>query len=179
MALPDDLRLVAGTPIVFGEASGTILGLSVTATLSLDALASGSGRMSASVDLYDGNSRLPVLLLVQQAVETGTAPTAGTVVPAYLVFANSTSHFAGGVSGSDGAFTVANRNQLGVPASILVALASGNAVLKQEPCWVRTRGRYVVCVVINDMNQAFRDEATASNNESGVVVTPYYETMVD
>jgi hypothetical protein len=179
MALPDTVRLTAGTPIVFGEDSGTILGLTVTHTLAVDALAAGAGRMSDSADLDNGSGQLPVLLMVQVAVETGTAPTAGTVVPVYLAFANSTSHFPAAITGTDGAFTVANRNQLGVPASILVAYATGTVTQKQQPSMVLVKGRYLAVVLINDMNQAVRDEATASNNETGVVVTPYFETLTD
>ena len=60
MALPDYVRVTQGTAIVWGEAGAS----GVTATCSLDALANGAARQTASVDLgpsffaSDGFSRV-------------------------------------------------------------------------------------------------------------------------
>lgn len=173
--------LRAGTPIVFGEASGTIGGLAVTNTLSLDALADGSGRMSAEADL---GADLPDFLLVEFYVETGTAPTAGNTAEAYLAFSRDGTNYPAGVTGSDGAWPGDGNEdewklQLGAPAVQLVATNDGTTVQMQQPRRIPVQGRYIVAVVDNNLGQAFRDEATASNNGSGVVVTPFYRFAID
>jgi len=49
----------------------------------------------------------------------------------------------------------------------------------QNPVRWRPTGRYVVPVVDNNLGQAFRDEATASNNDSRVVLIPIKKKIVD
>lgn len=179
MALPDYFKLALGTPIIWGEASATGISLTVTKTLSLDALADATGRMGASADLgatWDQD------YLVQLIVETGTAPTAGNTVELYLAWSHDNTNWPGKVTGSDAAYptTVANnKKQLGNPASILVATNDGNTVLYQNPVIVTAMARYVAPVVINLLGQAFRDEATASNNDSRVVMTPLVYSIND
>lgn len=168
MALPDYQKAELGTSVVWGEASGS----GVTNTLSLDALANGSGRMGASVDL---GSVFEDEYVLEVRVETGTAPTAGNVVEVYLAWSTDNSNWPGKVTGSDAAYpsTVsANKLQLGIPAAVLVATNDGNTTLKQNGIIVRPAGRYVAPVVVNLLGQAFRDEATNSNNDSRVVLTP-------
>lgn len=179
MALPDDIRLVEGTPIVWGEAGATVMGLTVTKNMSVDALAADAAQQGVYADLADGNGRLPVWLLVYVCVETGTAPTASTVVPAYLGFSRDTTNFPGGMTGANASFPIVDRFQLGAPANIFVATATGNLTRTQAPAWVRVKGRYVAAMMHNQMNLAIRDEVTASNNGSGIVAVPYYETLVD
>ena len=157
-----------GTSIVWGEASGS----GVTNTLSLDALANGSGRMGAAVDL---GANWAEEYILEFRVETGTAPTAGTIAECYLAFSLDNSNWPGKVTGSDAAYptTVAdNKKQLGTPY-VLIATADGTTILKQKQWIIRPVGRYVAPVVVNSLGQAFRDEATASNNDSRVILTPY------
>lgn len=170
-----------GTPIVFGEASGTIGGLTATATMSLDALASGSGRMSAGADL---GADMPSALLVEVYVETGTAPTAGGTVEAYIAGSRNNTNFPGGVTGSDGAWPSDGnedewKTQMGMPAAVLVATNDGTVVQMQQTVRIPCPGRYIACVMDNNLSQAFRDEVTASNNASGVVVTPIFTYLID
>lgn len=156
-----------GTSVVWGEASGS----GVTKTMSFDALADAAGRMGASADL---GATWDEEYLLEFRVETGTAPTAGKTAELYLAFSIDNSNWPGKVTGSDAAYptTVAdNKKQLGIPY-VLVATADGTTVLKQKPWIIRPAGRYVVPVVVNLLGQAFRDEATASNNDSRVILTP-------
>lgn len=168
MALPDYLKAELGTAVVWGESGGS----GVTNTLSLDALANGSGRMGAAVDLgaaWDDE------FFVELYVETGTAPTAGNTVELYLAWSRDNSNWPGKVTGSDAAYptTVAdNKKQLGAPTMVLIASNDANTTLKQNGVIVRARARYVAPVVVNLLGQAFRDEATASNNDSRVVMVP-------
>src|SRR5688572_22394017 len=92
-----------GTAIVFGEASATTVcgSFTTTNTLSLDALADGSARMSAEKDL---GTDLPEFLLVQASVETGTAPTAGNRVDVYIAWSMDGTNYPSGVAGADGAW---------------------------------------------------------------------------
>lgn len=179
MALPDFIKEEFGTPVIWGEASATGISLTVTKTLSLDGLANGSGRMGASADL---GAQWEREYLVQLIVETGTAPTAGTTVELYLAWSHDNTNWPGKASGSDAAYptTVAdNKKQLGNPVSILVATNDANTVLKQNPVKIRAQARYVTPVVVNLLGQAIRDETTATDNDSRVVLTPIVTRIQD
>lgn len=176
--MADLARLVErlGTPIVFGEAGGTVGGLAVTNTWSLDALAAGSARMSAEADL---GADLPHELLFEPYGETGTAPTAATLVDFFAAFSRDGTNYPGGVTGSDGAWPSDGNEdewkpQLGRRVASLVATNDGNVVQQQAPERRKPTGRYLALVCDNNLNVALRDEATASNNGSGMVVTPIY-----
>jgi hypothetical protein len=169
MALPDYIEVTQGTAIVWGEAGAS----GVTATLSLDALANGAARMGAAVDL---GANFADEYIVELRVETGTAPTAGNTVELYLLSSTDNSNWPAKVTGSDGAYTLgtsdANLRQAGSPAVTLVATNDGNTVLIQSQSIWRPRGRYVVPIVDNNLGQAFRDETTATDNGSRVILTP-------
>lgn len=179
MALPDQVqqRLIVGSTIVWGESGGT--SPNVTKTLSLDALGNGSGRMGASADLGEDHE---VEYLLEVQVETGTAPAAGEVVEVYLATSRDGSDWPGKVTGSDAAYpsTVAdNKRLLGAPAAVLVAPGDANTVIKQQGVLWRCTGRYVAPVVVNLLGQAFRDESTASDNGSRVILTPISSRIND
>lgn len=179
MALPDSFKQAQGTAVIWGESGATGISLTVTKTLSLDALADAAGRMGASADLGALWDREYLLWLI---VETGTAPTAGNVVELYMACSPDNTNWPGKVTGSDAAYptTVANnKKQLGAPACILVATNDGTTVLVQQPVIWRPSGRYVAPVVVNLLGQAFRDEATAANNDSRVVLYPLLSTIED
>ena len=169
MALPDYVEITQGTAVVWGEAGAS----GVTATLSLDALANGAARQGASVDL---GANFADEYIVELRVETGTAPTAGNTVELYLLSSTDNSNWPAKVTGSDGAYTLgtsdANLRQAGPPVATLVATNDGNTVLIQNQSIWRPRGRYVVPIVDNNLGQAFRDETTATDNGSRVILTP-------
>lgn len=177
MALPDTFKVVPGTPIIWGEAGAS----GVTHTLSLDALADGTARMGAVADLGASWDMDYSVMLV---VETGTAPAAGVRVDLYLPCTHSASYYPGGVTGSDGAWPADSNEdewalQLGAPACSLIATAYGNVTQVQAPVIWRPVGRYVVAVVDNNLGQSFRDQATASNNTSRVILVPLQVQVVD
>ena len=169
MALPDYVEITQGTAVVWGEAGAS----GVTATLSLDALANGAARQGASVDL---GANFADEYIVELRVETGTAPTAGNTVELYLLSSTDNSNWPAKVTGSDGAYTLgtsdANLRQAGPPVATLIATNDGNTVLIQNQSIWRPRGRYVVPIVDNNLGQAFRDETTATDNGSRVILTP-------
>ena len=169
MALPDYVEITQGTAVVWGEAGAS----GVTATLSLDALANGAARQGAAVDL---GANFADEYIVELRVETGTAPTAGNTVELYLLSSTDNTNWPAKVTGSDGAYTLgtsdANLRQAGPPVATLVATNDGNTVLIQNQSIWRPRGRYVVPIVDNNLGQAFRDETTATDNGSRVILTP-------
>ena len=169
MALPDYIEATQGTAVVWGESGAS----GVTATLSLDALASGAARMGAAVDL---GANFADEYIVELRVETGTAPTAGNTVELYLLSSSDNTNWPAKVTGSDGAYTLgtsdANLRQAGPPVATLIATNDGNTVLIQNQSIWRPRGRYVVPIVDNNLGQAFRDETTATDNGSRVILTP-------
>jgi hypothetical protein len=175
VALPDSFKAGQGTAVVWGESGGG----GVTHALSLDALANGSGRMGEAADL---GATFDDEYILEVRVETGTAPTAGNTVEVYLAWSADNTNWPGKVTGSDAAYpsTVAsNKLQLGLPAAVLVATNDGNTVLKQQPVIVRAKARYVAPVVVNLLGQAVRDETTASDNDSRVILTPRTQTVQD
>lgn len=159
-----------GTAVVWGEAGAS----GVTKTLSFDALAAGSARMGASADL---GADYPPFILVEMRIESGSAPTAGLAIDLYLAWSTDNSNWPAGVSGSDGAWPADGNEdewakQLGPPALSVISTNDGTAIQKQNVVKVPTKGRYVAPVVDNNWDQAVRDEATATNNDSRVVITP-------
>lgn len=172
MALPDYFKIEPGTAVIWGEASATGGWGTVTKTLSLNALANGSGRMGDYVDLGAQFDEEYAAYLI---VETGTAPTAGNTAQLYLAYSYISTKFPGKVTGSDAAYPTTvldNLKQLGAPSVILVATADGNTELAQGPSIVRPQGRYVAPVVYNALGQAFRNQGTAANNLSRVILVP-------
>lgn len=177
MALPDYFTFEQGTAIVWGESGAS----GVTKTLSFDALASGSARMGASADLGANWDQDYLAILV---IETGTAPTAGGNVDAYLAWSHNNTDWPAGVTGSDGAWPADGNEdewalQLGLPVVSLKATNDGTTVQRQNPVVFRPRARYVAPVVDNNMDQAIRDEATATNNDSRLILIPLRSVQQD
>lgn len=176
MALPDYFVTAQGTPLIWGDAGGS----GVTHTLTNDALADGSGRMGAEADL---GATFPEEVLVYFYVETGTAPTAGNSADLYLAWSYDGTIYPSGVTGSDGAWPSDGNEdewakQLDHVGS-LVATNDGTLQQVQSPWRIRTKGRYVVPVVDNNLGQAFRDEATAANNDTRVIIIPLLPQVAD
>jgi hypothetical protein len=177
MALPDYLKSEHGTAVIWGEAGAS----GVTKTLSFDGLASGSGRMGASADLgaaWDQD------YYVQLIVESGTAPTAGGTVDLYLASSYDNATWPAGVTGSDAAWPGDGNEdewakQLGLPVCQLVATNDANTVQVQQPVIWRPTGRYVTPVVDVNMDQAIRDEVTATDNASRVILVPVRSLIQD
>lgn len=177
MALPEYFKAEFGTAVIWGEAGAS----GVTNTLTFEALASGSARMGAAVDL---GAAWDQEYFVQLIVESGTAPTAGGTIDLYLAFSRDNSTWPAGVSGSDGAWPADGNEdewarQLGFPVTQLAATNDGNTVQVQNPVIVRPTGRYVVPVVDNNWDQAVRDEVTATNNDSRVILVPVRNLIQD
>jgi hypothetical protein len=176
MALPDYIRVTQGTAIVWGEAGAS----GVTATCSLDALANGAARQTASVDLGPSFARRYAVYLI---IETGTAPTAGNTVDAYLVCSRNNTDWPAKVTGSDGAYTLgtsdANLRQAGPPVVSLIATADANTVLMQAPVIWEPTGRYVAGIIDNNLGQPFRDETTATDNGSRLILVPLPDVIED
>lgn len=178
MALPDYFTSSHGTAVIWGEAGAS----GVTATLSFDGLAAGSARMGAAVDLGSAWDQWYYVLLV---VESGSAPTAAGTVDLYLPCSYDSSNWPGGVTGSAGAWpSDGNEDEWAKQldyayACSLKATNDGTAVQKQAAVLWRPTGRYVAPVVDNNMDQAVRDETTATDNDSRVILVPVRSLVQD
>jgi hypothetical protein len=181
MPLPDYIVNSAGTAIIWGEAGATGLSLSVTKTMSLDALASGSAQMGASADLganYDQEYYVVVI------VESGSAPTAGRSADLYFACSHDNTNWPAGVTGSDGAWPADGNEdewakQLGVPVAAVISTNDATTVQIGNAVTWRPPARYVAPVLDNNWDVAFRDEATATNNDSRIVLVPKRITISD
>ena len=176
MALPDQINVKQGTPIIWGEAGAP----GVTHTLSTDALANGAARMGAAADLGATFARRYAVYIFG---ETGTAPTAGNTLDVYLVTSWDNSTWPAKVTGSDGAYTLgtsdANLRQAGPAVTSLIATADANTVLGQDPVIWEPKGRYVVPILDNNLGQAIRDETTATDNGTRIVIVPLPDVIED
>lgn len=172
MALPDYAKIELGTAVIWGENGAA----GVTKVLTFEALAAAAGRMGVYADL---GAAFDDEYLVWLIWETGTAPAAGGYVSLWLPTTDDTSRWPASVSGADAAFTVANVVRLGGQAQILTVTNDANTVMSQKPTiWVPP-GRYVAPVVINSTSQACRDEATATDNDSRVIIVPRRSLIQD
>lgn len=176
MALPDYIAKTQGTAIVWGESGGT----DVTHALTCDALANGAACQGTYADLGANWDQEYAVYLIG---ETGTAPTAGTTLDAYLVSNYKTTDFPAKLTGTAGSYTLgtsdANLRQAGPPVVSLIATADGNQALEQAPSVWRPRGRYVAPILDNNLGQALRDRATASDNLTRIVLVPLRDTIID
>ena len=176
MALPDSFKVSQGTAIVWGEAGAS----GVTHALSFDALGNGSAIQGASADLTENWDRDYAVYLI---IETGTAPTAGNTVDLYLVNSRDGSEWPAKVTGTAGSYTLgtsdANLRQAGPAVTSLVATADANTVLIQAPVVWRPIGRYVAPIADNNLGVAVRDETTATDNASRVILIPLVDKVVE
>lgn len=177
--MADQARLIAeqGTAIVWGEAGAS----GVTKTLTLDALAAGSARMGASADL---GSQWDDEYILEARMESGTAPTAGGSVDIYLAWSSDNTNWPAGVTGSDGAWPSDGNEdewatQLGGISLQVIATNDGTTLQVQNARIIRAKARYVAVVVDNNWSQGLRDETTATDNDSRVILTPRRLKMID
>jgi hypothetical protein len=175
----DQARFIAeqGTPVIWGEAGAS----GVTKTLTFEALAAGSGRMGASADL---GAQWDDEYILEARIEAGSAPTAGLPIDIYLAWSSDNTNWPAGVTGSDAAWPADGNEdewklQLGPPAMSVISTNDGTAVQSQNPVVIRAKSRYVTVVVDNNWDQAIRDEVTATNNDSRVVLTPRRLKAID
>jgi len=176
MALPDSFKVSQGTAIVWGQNGGT----GVTADLSFNNLLDATAQQGASVDLTSDWDREYLVYLL---VETGTAPTAGNVVDLFLVSSHNGTDWPAKVTGSNASYTLgtadANLRQAGSPVVSLFATNDANTVLRQAPVVWRPAGRYVVPIVDNNLGFALRNEGTAANNDSRIILIPLVDKVID
>ena len=137
--------------------------------------------MGAEVDL-GAEWHDEYLLIV--AIESGTAPTAGGLIDVYLAWSYDGTNYPNGISGSDGAWPAdgnedEHAKQLGLPAYSLPATNDANTVQIGQAVRVRAKGRYVVPVVDNNWDQAIRDETTATDNGSRIILIPINSFIQD
>lgn len=181
MALPDYLKQAQGTPIVWGVPGAVLMGLNVTKDMSLDALANGSARNGVFADLgADFEQAYAVFILA----DTGTAPVAGTYVEVLFAQSHTSSSFPGKATGTDAAYSstpsvATNKQQIGGTPFVLNATADANTELIQFAGIFYPAARYVGPVYFNGLGQALRDEATGSNNTSGVILVPILTQQVE
>lgn len=177
MALPDYVTHEQGTAVVWGESGAS----GVTKTLTFEALASGSARMGASADL---GANWEDEYILEARIESGTAPTAGLACDIYLAWSTDNSNWPAGVSGSDAAWPADGNEdewakQLGPPAVSVMSTNDGTAVQKQNAVTIYPKARYVVAIADNNWDQAVRDETTATDNDSRIVLTPKRTVIQD
>lgn len=177
--MADQARFIReqGTAVVWGQPSAS----GVTKNITLNALASGSGRMGVYADLgsqWDGE------YILEARIESGSAPTAGLPVDIYLAWSTDGTNFPGGVDGTDAAWPADGNEdewalQLGPPAVSVISTNDGNTIQKQNPVVIQAKARYVAVVVDNNWNFEIRNETTATDNDSRIILTPLRLKSID
>lgn len=187
MALPDSLKLTAGTAIILADstdhspATANNLGTR-TDQIDLTSVGNNAARQSAKVDF--GANRA-VLWNVAAAFELAATPTAGNVINIFLAPSNSgTAATAnpGGVSGSDSAYTgyssnlAASLRQLElIGAFICTAQATGTVQIDMSVGQFSPPERYGTIVVENQSGAAFHSDMV----ESSIVLSPIEHQVQD
>jgi hypothetical protein len=175
VALPDYFTHQQGTAITWAQT-----GIGGTNALNFNNLLSGSARMGAAVNL---GSAWDEEYYVQLLIEMGTAPSAGTRVDLYLACSYNNTTWPAGVTGSEGAWPSDGNEdewaaQLGWPVTSLIATNDGTLQVQQPVLW-RPRGQYVAPVIDNNLDQAIKNEGTATNNDSRLILIPVRAVIQD
>jgi hypothetical protein len=176
MALPDTIKYVPGTAIVWGQTGAS----GVTHVLSFNGLVAGTGRMGVYADL-GANFDMDYALII--AVEPTSAPTAGGTVDVYLPSTHSLSYWPDEVTGADAAWPADSNEdehalQIGPPAGVLVA-TNDDRVQVQSARLYHPLGRYVACVVDNNLSVDLNTDGTPADNKSRVMLVPLVTTLAD
>lgn len=161
-----------GTPVVWGHTGGA----GVTDVCDLNNLGpSGAAREGTAKDL---GATFAEWWSLYVWVETGTAPTADLSVDVWLNWSHDNTNWAGGASGSNASYTIgsndANLRLVGGGAQAGNALVTNtaNTLFKAGPFPVRARARYVSPIVVNRLNQSLRNQGTASDHASRIILVP-------
>lgn len=177
--MADQSRLIAeqGTAIIWGHPSGA----GVTNNISVNSLASASARQGAYVDL---GAQWDDEYILEAWIETGTAPTAGLAVDVYAVFATANTYWPGGTDGTDSAWPSDGNEdewalQLGAPAVSVISSNDTNYLVKQASVVIKAKARYMTVVVDNNWDQAIRNQATAADNNTRIILTPRRLKAID
>jgi len=176
MALPDFFVQQQGTPIIWGESGAS----GVTKALSFNNLLDGAARMGESQDLGENWDKEYIAIIM---IETGSAPTAGNTVDAYLACSHNGTSWPGFVTGSNAVYALGandqNLRQLGLPVISLSAANSGNVIQMQNPVIIRPTARYVSPVIDNNLGVAVRNETTATDNDSRFILIPLDDKVIE
>ena len=146
------------------------VGTGTKVQIDLTALAAAAGRQSDKT--ADLGAAFPEVWVLGACIEHEAAPTAGGTVDFYWAGSPNSTAATGnstGVTGADGAYTVANKEQLIFIGSLKVI----NAVINKNP----TVGRFLMpyrygsLIVINNTSSKFLETAVAMDN-THAVLTP-------
>lgn len=167
-------KAAPGAALVWGQSGGTssASGPSVAYSISINAMANGSGAQGTYADLgaaYDQEYN------VWLQVEMGLIPTIGSVAELYLANSFDGTIWPGLVVGTATTYpaTVANnKRQLGPPVVQLVAVGISSTVQRQQPVVWRPAARYVAPVLVNLLGPTIANQATASDNGFRIILEP-------
>ncbi len=145
------------------------VGTGTKVQIDLTLLAAAAGRQSDKVSLA---AAWPMDWILGACIEHEAAPTAGGIVEFWWAASPNSTAATGnptGVTGADGAYTVANKPQL----IFIGAMTVINAVINKEPAvgklWMPHR--YGSLIVINSTSSKFLETATAMDN-THIVLAP-------
>lgn len=176
MALPDYLRISAGTSLVIRNSGGN-------AVMTFASLANGNGtstgaRQGATLDLGANWARL---WRITTSFELAATPTSGNAINLFASYFDTTGAGLGNTSGSDAAYTGYSNNidaavrQLEFLGAHIVTAQATSTVQKALVGIVFPKGRYVNQVLDNRSGAAFHSTDT---NQS-IIWTPLEEGIID
>ena len=173
-----ELLQVYGTQLLFADATdfdivdpmtpetaanNLIIGVPTVVQIDLTALAAAAGRQSDKT--ADLGAAFPREWILGACIEHEAAPTAGGTVEFWWAGSPNATAATGnptGVTGADGAYTIANKTQLKFIGAMTVIAATIN---KQTEIGVLTvKYRYGSLIVINNTSSKFLETAVAMDN---------------
>jgi len=146
------------------------VGTGTKVQIDLTALAAAAGRQSDKT--ADLGAAFPRELMLAACIEHEAAPTAGGTIEFWWAGSPNATAATGnptGVTGADGAYTVANKSQLIFIGALTVIAATINKSPTVGRLWMPYR--YGSLIVINNTSSKFLETAVAMDN-THIVLTP-------
>jgi hypothetical protein len=176
MALPDYLKISAGTPLTIKNSGGS-------AAITLASLANGNGtsaggRQSATLDL---GANWAQRWRIEADFELAATPTAGNAINLFASWSDATGAGRGNTSGSDAAYSGYSSNidastrQLELLGAFVVTAQATSTVQKALVGVFFPKGRYLNLVVDNRSGAAFH----STDTNQVITLTPLEESIVD
>ena len=130
-----------------------------TNVITCTSLAAGSGQQGAKSGTFnDATLGNPIEYRIKLLMQFTSAPTDGKEVEVWIGQSSSATAGTdnpGGLTGSDGSYTVSRRFQLDFPGSLIASNSIGTGVQQQSELILPRKGLYLIPMIFNNADVAF------------------------